>query len=550
MKIPEYTQGSVRPRAVASSYNPSAIDDASLTARGVSNFAEIGKEYVGEIAKEEIKTRTRYDTIQRARAVSQFQAEVETDKVKFQSERDLTDPRAVKEYNSQIRKKMSQFLATHDGSPESRVSLETQLIGMADTATMQMSEAARGAQRKFITDQVGGHIDRIAVEVYNNPSSIETAFQQLNGLMHEFGPALDSVEEMEQVANAQSMVVESALNSFIDSGDYEGAQNLAVENDRFIASMPAKTQMSVLGRIKAGLSAQEKERTELSNKIRAIQSAAKESGVEISKTQLFSAATGIKETDSPEGKINSYASITGTPREKITPAVVAKIGFGVDLPGAGEIDMNKERLPDGGYTPKGIGAVIKAPYESAANTKIMVDKVLMQSDEFINTDNAQAGLAAMVAFQKLIDDGAAVREGDIKLSAQGNSAFDNITLMMKRIDKGAIATPKQIQEMKKSAEIFGQAVLEASKTFIDPYLQESQERGYRMIDLGLPQNSYDMVFSKVKTSEDTNQRNKQIEEKAQANGLSVNEYLTATAKKRNMTVDDVAKQLGYTGNLK
>jgi hypothetical protein len=547
MKINRYTETVIKARATPNLVDQGAVISAGSTAGGIKEVADAGNEYVQGVMEQEEKKKTRYDTIQRARAVSQFKMEIDTDATKFQSENDLTDPRAVKEFNAQVRNKMYKFASMHDGSQESREALEIQLLGMTDTATMQMSEASRGAQKKFITTQVGGHIDRIANEVYNNPASLDTAFQQLNGLMGEYGPALDSVDEMELIANAQSMVVESALNSFIDAGDYEGAQKLVTDNDKFITAMPAKQQMSILGRIKNGLSAQEKERTGLVNKMRGIEAAAKEAGVDISKTQLFSAATGIKEGDSPQGKINSFAEITGIAPEKITPAIVAKIGFGVDLPGASGEDMNKERLSDGGYTPKGIGAVIKAPYEAAANTKVTVDKILLQADEFINSENQQAGLAAMIAFNKLIDDGAVVREGDLKISAQGNSAYDNIKLMIDRVDKGGIATPKQIQEMKASAEIFAQAVLEASKTYIDPYLSESQERGYRMIDIGIPQQSYDAVFKNVKTSEDTNQRNKEIEDKAKAYGLSVNEYLTSTAKKRNMTVEEVAKQLGYSG---
>ncbi len=547
--IPRYAKTVIAPRETTRTYDPAAIERAATPALNVAKAAEVGVEYEAGVLEQEQKQRTRYDTIQRARAVSQFKTEIENDSIKFQTENDLTNPKIVKDYNFQVRKKMSDYLSQHDGNEESKASLEIQLTGMTDTATMQMSESARGAQKKFITTQVGGHIDRITSEVYNNPANLPSAFKQLSGLMYEYGPALDSVDEMELIANAQSMVVEGALNSFIDVGDYEGAQKLVADNDRFVSSMPAKQQMSILGRINNGLAAQEKERTGLVTKMKAIESAAAESGVNITKTQLFSAATGIKEGDTAEGKLNSFAEITGTPRDKLTPSVVAKIGFGVDLPGSSEVDMNKERTPDGGYTPKGIGVVIKPAYEAAATAKIGVDKVILQSNEFLDNDNAQSGLAAMIAFNKLIDDGAAVREGDIALSAQGNSAYDNIKLQMSRLDKGAIATPKQIQEMKASAEIFGQAVLESSKTYIDPYLQEAQAKGYRMIDIGIPQNSYDAVFKSVKTSEDTNKRNKEIEDKATSNGLSVNEYLTATAKKRNMNVEDVAKQLGYTGKM-
>jgi hypothetical protein len=321
------------------------------------------------------------------------------------------------------------------------------------------------------------------------------------------------------------------------------------ENTRYIEAMPAKQQMSILSKINSGIKAQESERLEVKNKINSYKSAAQELGVEVSPAELLSAATGIKATDSPDKKVSDFAQVTGLDRDKMTPAIIAKVGFGVDLPGGDDIDMNKERLPDGGYTPKGIGAVIKQPYETAAATKVQVEKVLMQADEFINNNNKQAGLASMIAFQKLIDDGAAVREGDIKLSALGISAFDNLKLMMDRIGEGAIATPEQIQEMRKSASIFGQSVLESSKTYIDPYLEEAQARSYRMIDIGIPRSAYDSVFANIRTTEDENLINKKVQDSAKQYGMSVNEYLTATAQKHNITVEEVAKKIGYTGGI-
>ncbi len=546
MQINRYTREVIAPRKVADTVDPKAIARAGSEFKGL---AEITGDVAQVISEREQKKQTRYETIQRARAVADYQMKADEEFNKFSQENDLTDPDSVRKFNEVLRKKTQDYIAMHQGGEDSRASLEIQLTGLQDNFTSRMSQASTGAQREFITKQVGGHIDRIAGEVYADPKNLGNAFKQINGLMYEYGAALDSSDELQMMENAQSMVVEGALNSFIDAGNYEDARDFVNENSAFIEKMPAKQQMSILGRINNGVAAIEKERNSLKTKTVAIKNAAKEAGVDLSPNQVFTAATGINETQTPEQKVAAFKQAAGLADNQVTPSIVAKIGFGVDLPSSGEVDMNKERLPDGGYTPKGIGAAIKAPYENAANTKVLVDKVLLQSDEFLNSENKQAGLAAMVSFQKLIDDGAAVREGDIKLSAQGNSAFDNLKLAMDRIEKGGIATPKQIEEMKVSARIFGQSVLEASKTYIDPYLEESQTRGYRMIDIGLPRNAYDNIFANVKTSEDKNKRNSEIEEKAKAAGMTVNEYFTAGAKKYNMKPEDVAKKLGYTGKI-
>lgn len=531
------SQGANINNAAAAQGGNQAQEQSQAARQSKQNAQQAGQIGAEFMAREEEKN-NRYDTIQRARAVSDFQRTLDEDFTNFEAENDLTDPNAAKMFAETIRTKRAEFLQSHTGSEDSMARLDVQLTGLADQFSMRMSEAGRTAQREFITNTVGEHVNRITNEVYQNPSTIEAAFKQLNGLVVEYGGALDSVDEMAMLENAQSMIIEGAVNSFIDEGDYESARDLITQNDRFIAAMPPKQQMSLLGRVNKGIAAKDKERNELMNKMNAIESAAESAGVTISKTQLFSAATGIKETQTPEQKVATFQSVAGLSDAQMTPEIVAKIGFGVDLD-----------IKDGRASTEDIAKFIKTPFENAASTKVQVDKVLLQSKEFLNTNNKQAGLAAMIAFQKLIDDGAAVREGDIKLSAQGNSSFDNIKLILEGITEGAIATPKQIEEMQRSAEIFGQSVLESSKTFIDPYLTDAQERGIRLMDIGLPQQAYNDVFGNTKTKEDSNKRNKEIEDKAAAHGMSVMEYMNAGAKKHNISAEDVAKKLGYTGKL-
>ncbi len=540
VKIPEYTRGVIKPREVPQLVNPAAIQENSGLATGLAQVAD-------QFAQVEMKKNTRLETIQRARAVQQFNQELQNDFTKFQQESDLTDPESVAQFNKMVRDKGHQYLKTHTGSPDSRASLETQIVALQDGYTSRMGETARSTQKAFIMDVAGKEINRISKQVYDNPDYINTAFSELDGVLGEYGGAMDTIDELDLTSAARGQLVQSALESRLDRGDYDDAREILDSNPQLVDYMTPQQQRSVVSRIQSGLTAQENERTKVFREIRTLETAANELGVEVPRANIYSAVTGISMQDSIEGKLNKFAELTGTTSDKLSPSIVAKLGFGVDLPSAGEIDMNKERTPDGGYTPKGIGVQIKTPFDTAANTKIQVDKVLMQANEFVSTENKQAGLAAMIAFQKLIDDGAAVREGDIKLSAQGNSALDNIKLMMDRVEKGAIATPKQIEEMKKSAEIFGRAVLESTKTQIDPYLQEASSRGYRMIDIGLPQDAYDRVFKNVKTVSDNKaDKNKKLIDVAKQRGMTPDELFSAIAKEKGLSPEDVKKNLGWS----
>jgi hypothetical protein len=539
--IPEYTRGIIKPRETPQLSDPNAVREAAAPAAGIAEFTN-------QIAQSEMKKNNRFDTIQRARTVQQFNQEMQTEFAKFSQEADLTDPESVATFNKKVRDKAFQYIKTHNGGQESKASLETQLISLQDSYTTRMSETARNTQKAFIMDTAGKEINRISSQVRQNPEYLTTAFEELNGVMGEYGAAMETIDELTVMETARGQLVQSALESRLDRGDYDDAREIIDSNPQLLNYMTADQQRSVVSRIQVGLQTQEQERTKVFREINTLKSAAKELGVEVPDASIYSAVTGISMQDSVEGKLNKFAELTNTPRDQLSPSVVAKLGFGVDLPSAGEIDMNKERTPDGGYTPKGIGAQIKPQFDTAANTKIMVDKVILQADAFLTDGNKQSGLAAMIAFNKLIDDGAVVREGDLRISAQGNSAFDNLKLAYDKIEKGGIATPKQIEEMKASAKIFQKSVLEAAKTQIDPFLTEAKGKGYRMIDIGLPQDSYDRVFNGVKSSGDVKgEKQKRIVDAAKQRGMTPDQLFEAMAKEKGLTVDEIKKNLGYGG---
>ena len=547
MAINPYTKTVIQQRQIARADNPVAIQEAAAGAQAAFSGFQVAGAITDKLQQAQLEKMTREETIQRARAVSAFNSEMQNEYARFSQEMDLTDPNAPKEFNRVLRDKSAQILKNHSGSPESKASLEVQLIGLQDSYAARMTEASYGAQKAFIMDTVGTHINRITKEVYDNPESIDIAFAQLNGLFSEYGPALDTVGELEMIDAAQSQISQSALNAFIDAGDYERARSIIDENPTFIEAMTPQQQMSVVGRIQNGLNAQEKERTETRRRINTIRSVATELGVEIPNSQIFAAATGIDATATPQGKVDTFAQIMGKKPEELPASVVAKVAFDI---GSGEVDMNKERLPDGGYTPKGIGAQIKAPLDQASAARVYDGKINSAIGLFFeNPDapNSQALLSAMISFQKALDDGAVVRESDLQLMASAAPMKQQMAGFIERMNSGQPINTDMVYQMQSTAKAFFNETLQMSKTQIDPYLNEATQRGYRMIDIGIPRETYEQIFSGVKTASDTvNERRTRVDDIAKQNGMTPEELFEATALASGKSVEQVKKDFGWS----
>lgn len=440
-----------------------------------------------KIVAVEQKRRNRIDTINVARMADSFYNEAFNEYNRALSEDDIVDPSTADKFNTTIREKSAALLSNFSGSPEARARLEMEVMGQASQFTRQMTQTSVSAQREFIVSKAGDKISFLASQVRENPASFNEIMQQADMVVKEFSPALYAEDELAVQRAAREQVSLSALNSYVDRGMYEDANTLIDTNPAILENLQPETQRMILNEINTGIRERDKAVEDVKKKINVIKTAAEELGVDVPGSAIFSAATGVNNAQTPSAKIAEFERMIG---EEATPSVIAKIGFGVDLP---EVDHNKEFVGEN-LTIKGIGMRIKQPYEAAAASVIFLEKVKLQADEFLNTGNSQAGLAAMISFNKMIDDGGVVREGDLKISAQGNSALDNLQLMMDRVGKGGIATPEQVRQMKESAEIFTKSVLDASKAYIDPYLLDAQKRGYRMLDIGIPKESYARVF--------------------------------------------------------
>lgn len=441
--------------------------------------------------------RTREDTINRLRDHDKFYQDVFDEFNAAQTELDLTDPRVAKEWNQKIRDKATQAIANHQGSEESRINLLEKINDVSDKFTQQMTLNSLSAQRKYLMTKAGEYTTDFARQARENPENMGAIFKQADAVLSEFSPAMYPEDEIDWINTVHDQIAVSAINSYTDAGQYEKARDLINENPFILQSMHPDSQKAVLKTIQGGIDARDKALNDMRDKMSAIKGAAAELGIEVDPGKMFSAVTGITEAQTPQDKIDQFAGIVGKNADELPQSVIAKIGFGVDLPAEADIDYNKEFTPSGKLTPKGIQGRISKPFEKAAYAQLLKTKVDGAVDLFRTDGNSQALLSAMTTFLKALDEGAIVREGDITLQRSAQSLGDNLRAWKEQMESGQIVSNTLVDQMQSTMTDFTTKALESAKVQIDPYMEEANSQGYRWLDIGIPKESYDAVFKDV-----------------------------------------------------
>lgn len=494
-KITQYTR-QVAPQNINVQASPESFGAA--TGRAMEQSGNVAVEVSDRMAQAAQRLKSREEIITQMRTLDKFNTETMDDFTRSQTEMDLIDPKTSADFNQKTRDKVTEILNSYQGSPEGKVKLEQELLNTSSQYIQQMNSSALGAQRKFVMTKAGDKINQLSSAVAQNPEKINEFFTQANEYLSEISPTLHPEDEMDLTRAAQEQITLSALRTYTDAGRYDDAKSVIDENPYFMQSLSPNSQREILSTIKGGLDARDKELREIRTKTNTIKVAAEELGVDISGAQVFSAVTGIQDQKTPQGKIDEFAKVIGKPPEELSPSIVAKIGYGVDLPSVSEVDFNKEYTPDGKMTPKGIAAKIKQPFEAAAATKTYKDKIDGAISLFRDSGNKQALLSAMITFQKALDEGAVVREGDIALQREAQSISDKISLWVK---PGQVIGNELVDEMQATMTDFSNKALASAKTQIEPYVKDAKSRGYRPLDYGLPQEAYNSVFGNITTSE-------------------------------------------------
>lgn len=312
-----------------------ARDPGVSVPQPVSSGLEYVAEAVGGIAenmaKAEARIQKRNDAIFRADDYTKVNDVIEERYRGFEASEDLSLPSTLQKFKQELDRDITGVLNSHAGSDDSRATLTEQ----AFTLRSKIMDRAIGQSLKIGRAKVG-HVKQqgiagVASRIYSNPSGWLDGLKDNDNIVDTYAD-IDDIETTERDRNVgRATVTQSAIDSFIDRGDFDGAEAI-INNPIAIQSLGAEKAMSNLTRITTNKYKSEKDASEFSNKIRSINSALPPNQ-QLKPTDIRALA-GIKDDD-----VSAKISILEQRGVKVTQEMVEVLA-GVRKPiGTGDGDV-------------------------------------------------------------------------------------------------------------------------------------------------------------------------------------------------------------------
>lgn len=493
-RITQYTQENT-PQAVNQAQASAASfggNQAGLMAQAdaLQQSAQAAADTGERIAQIETKRRNRVDTINVARMADSFYNDAFAEYNRALAEDDIIDPSTTDKFNARIREKSAEILSKFEGSEEARAKLELEIMNQASAFTRQMTTTGIAAQRDFITKKASDKIATLSAQVRENPAKFNEIMMAADGVVKELSPALYAEDEAAMTAAAREQITLTALNTYIDRGMYDDANAFIDANPAILASLQPEMQRRVLGEINAGIADRDKVINEAKKKRDLLEWGEGVTGQKVDNMSAlnFILGTNVKKTD--EQVISDIANIYNMRPEEVPPEVIMKVKYPDIKLFDAESDPNKDFSADGKISVSGVQKAIKPivlTAEEIRRQRTMLNIAIEQA----KAGNKAAGQAAVTAFKKMLDPTSAVMEGEITMLAEAEGLSGRIDKMF---DPGKPVSNEQLEELKSFGEKFTDDLLKSKKSKLDGYLKDSDSRGFRRIDIGLPKEVYADIF--------------------------------------------------------
>ena len=160
------------------------------------------------------------------------------------------------------------------------------------------------------------------------------------------------------------------------------------------------------------------------------------------------------------------------------------------------IDHNKPHAPDGTLTVRGMYDRIEPDIKKLTASRAYAREVRAAVTLAIEQGNPQAALAAIIRFQKALDDGAVVREGDIALSRSAASISQQISALLENAKTGSPIGQDMLYQMVDTMDAFVNESAMSIRQDVDDYLMEADRLKYNRSSI-IPQGKYDRIFAPV-----------------------------------------------------
>jgi hypothetical protein len=493
--INQYTQENM-PVAVNQG-RPAQADDFGGNQTGLMAQAKAGSDMasaLGQVGEQigaiETKRRNRLDTINIARTADSFYNDAFGEYNRTMSEDDIIDPSTTDKFNENIRGKAAAVLSTFQGSPEAKARLELEIMNQASTFTRQMTETGLGAQRKFIVGKAGEKINALVAQIQENPASFNEIMLQSDKVVDEYAGGLYAEDEKALRKAGREQIAITTLNSYTDRGMYDEANALIDSNPAILEFINPTEQRNVLSRINQGINERKKVFEDAKKKKDLLEWGEGITGQKVDSMAALNFIMGSDIKRPNDDVLSEIAAIYKMKPEDLPPEVTLKVKYPDLKLFDSDVDPNKDFGPGNKITVSGIKKSV-SPIVLNAETIRTQRTMLNIAIEQAKNGNKAAGQAAVTAFKKMLDPTSAVMEGEIAMLGQAEGLSGRIDKMF---DPGKPVSSDQLDELKAFGEKFTDDLLKSKKTKLDNYLIDSDSRGFRRVDIGLPTEVYKDIF--------------------------------------------------------
>jgi hypothetical protein len=475
----------------------------SLASSPLSGVGEGLTKVAGQLEAAASRIQAREDIISSAVANDEFEQETLKDYNATIGAGNVLDPKlnTIGNFNAGVEQRIMQTVNNFGGSANAKAQLEASLRGRAGQYANQMIRYQNTEQRKYITETAQNEMAPIISAITKDPSALRGSVEQIEAIVSKYAPALDPASQRSLRDAALSGAMEQSITGLLNRGAWKEANSMLMDNPILMRYLDPSKKDQFNRQIANFAQVENKSRAEMAGRIATLDML-EAAGYPVDPKR---AANFIADaTVAPDATLGEKITATGkslvetgmmTQDEFNKLPINIKASFGgVKLPERPPVDYNKDFLPGGKLSPKGVFGRIK-PYMEAS-TEIQRQSSMLENLYAQYKTNPLAGLGILQGYLKMIDDGAVVRDSDIRLAESASSAATRFQTAINSLTKGEAVSESLVEQAILAARAFTSGANEVSKTTVDGYLEDT---GYSMMQMGYPQATYDLLFSKTRT---------------------------------------------------
>jgi len=483
----------------------------SLASSPLSGVGEGLTKVAGQLEAAADRIQAREDIISSAVSSDQFEQETLKSYNSALEAGNILDPKqnTIGNFNAETEQRIMQTVNNFGGSAKAKAQLEASLRSRAGQYANQMIKYQNTEQRKYITSIAQKEIAPLAAEVAKNPAMFRENFDKVDAIINKYSVALDPATERSERDAGRSLVMEYAVSGLLNGGKYEEANKLLINNPILMRYLDPSKRDQFNRRIADFVQVKEKSRLEVEARTATLDML-KAAGypVDPKRAVNFVADATVAPDETLGEKIESARKslkISDDDFAKMDYRTKASIG-GLKIPAPVTFDYNKDYFDNGKLSPKGATNSTKKYVTAALNYHEKIGAIESSYKEWQTGTNPLAALGVLQGYLKLIDDGAVVRDSDIKLAESATSLAERFSKGIDSLTDGKPVSDALVEQAIKASRAYMTTGMETSKMQIDSILKSS---GYSLKDIQFSQELYDKVFNKVRTVPSTK---KQVDE--------------------------------------